>query len=88
MQQSFSVKVAPNGRMVLPAPVRAALGLSGETQVTLTLNDGEVAVHAMSKHVRRAQELYRKYATSPVSVDEFLEARRQEDDRKDRQLGG
>jgi hypothetical protein len=58
--------------MVLPVTVRKALGLVGESRVTLTLDDAGVSLQAMAQHVLRAQRLYKEYVTAGNSVDEFL----------------
>jgi len=72
VKQTFDVKVAGNGQMVLPVTVRKALGLVGESRVTLTLDDAGVSLQAMAQHVLRAQRLYKEYVTAGNSVDEFL----------------
>jgi len=36
---SIDVKVASNGRMVLPASVRKAMGIHGDARVILTVED-------------------------------------------------
>ncbi|WP_343057001.1 AbrB/MazE/SpoVT family DNA-binding domain-containing protein [Sphingomonas xinjiangensis] len=40
--RSIDVKVASNGRMILPASVRKAMGLHGDAKVTLTVEDDQV----------------------------------------------
>lgn len=79
--RTFDVKVATNGRMVLPSSVRAALGLVGESRVTLTLDNGSVSLQPMAHHVLRAQELYRQHVNTGRSVDDFLEERQAEESR-------
>lgn len=87
-QTSFDVRVAQNGRVVLPKQVREALGITGEGKVTIALTDEGVQLHPMSMHVRRAQELYRKHARNAGSVDDFLEQRRIDQERRDGVLSG
>lgn len=77
-QTSIGVKVAANGRMVLPVAIRRELGLVGDSKLILKVDDGKVTLHSISDGVRRAQELYRKYATKPSTVDDFLAERRAE----------
>jgi AbrB family looped-hinge helix DNA binding protein len=75
---TFDVKVAANGRMVLPASVRAALGIMGESRVTLTLGDGHATLQPMTHHVLHAQALYRRHVTAGQSVDDFIDDRRED----------
>ncbi len=77
--QRFEVSVAANGRMVLPAAVRSALGITGESKVTLVLSEGEAAIQPMSAHLRRARALYRAHAVEARTVDDFLRDRARED---------
>lgn len=86
--QTFDVKVAANGRMVLPASVRSALGVHGDTRVTVTVADGEVTLNPMSKRILRAQELYRLHAKQAGSVDDFLQGRKEQQARRDAVLAG
>lgn len=88
MAQTFDVRVAANGRMVLPAAVRNALGVSGDTKVTLTLADGQVAISGVAERVKRAQDLYRAHAIKGRSVDAFLKERKTEQARRDAKLSG
>ena len=85
---SFDVKVARNGRVVLPKAVREALGVTEEGKVTIALNDDGIHLYPMAVHVRRAQELYRKYAKDAGGVDDFLAQRRAEDSRRGNVLSG
>jgi AbrB family looped-hinge helix DNA binding protein len=75
---TMDVKVAENGRMVLPLAVRKALGLSGETKVILTLADGEVRLTSISHGVARARELYRIHAKGGRTTADFLADRARE----------
>jgi AbrB family looped-hinge helix DNA binding protein len=76
--QSIDVKVASNGRMVLPASVRKAMGLHGDAKVILTVENDEVRLSPIGRGVSRAQALYREYAKQARSVDDFLADRNAE----------
>jgi len=78
MTASIDVRVAPNGRMVLPRAVREALGVKGAAVVVLSVEGDEVKISSMSKGVARAQALYRAHATADRSSDAFLDDRRRE----------
>ena len=84
--QSFDLKVASNGRVVLPRAVRALLGVLDEGKVILTVDDEAVTLHSMAARVRRAQALYRKHAKNPRTVDDFLADRREGEARRDAAL--
>ena len=66
------VKIAANGRMVLPKAMREALGIEGETTLVLTVNDGQIQISTITDRVRLAQKLYRKHVKNERSSDDFL----------------
>lgn len=75
---SIDVKVASNGRMVLPASVRKAMGLHGDVKVILTVENDEVRLSPIGHGVSRAQALYRDHAKQARTVDDFLADRKAE----------
>lgn len=81
MSQSISVRLAPNGRMVLPKAARTALGVTGAGVVSLSVDGDEVKLTSMATNVKRAQALYREHVKNGTSSDDFLEERRQEAER-------
>ena len=76
--QSIDVKVASNGRMILPASVRKAMGLHGDAKVILTVEDDQVRLSPIGHGVSRAQALYREHAKQTRTVDDFLSDREAE----------
>ena len=72
------VRVAPNGRMVLPKAAREALGVTGAGLVAVSVDGDAVTLTSMASNVRRAQALYRAHVRKDQSSDAFLEARRLE----------
>lgn len=78
MTQTMDIRVAENGRMVLPQAVRKAMGLRGDTKVVLTLENDEVRLTPVGHGISRAQALYQKHAKVSRSTDEFLDERRDE----------
>ena len=66
------VKMAANGRLVLPRAVRRAIGIDGETRLIVTVEEGELRLSPVSSSVSRAQALYRKHAKIDRSSDDFL----------------
>lgn len=78
MGMVIDVRVAQNGRMVLPRAVRTALGMSDGGTVVLSIEGDEVKLTPIRTSIRRAQELYRKHVTNDMTSDDFLAARRDE----------
>ena len=76
--QTIDIRVASNGRMVLPASVRKAMGLHGDAKVILTVEDDQVRLSPIGHGVSRAQALYREYAKHARTTDDFLEDRKAE----------
>ncbi len=74
----MDIKVAENGRMILPQSVRKAMGLQGDAKVILTVEDDEVRLTPIGHGVARARALYRQHATTERTMDEFLADRREE----------
>ncbi len=83
MQESLTIRVAPNGRMVLPRGAREALGLKGAGAVVLSLETKGVRLTSMAQSLAHAQALYRKHVKSDESTDDFLAERRQEAQREE-----
>ena len=76
--QSMDIRVAGNGRMVLPASVRKAMGLHGDAKVILTVEDDQVRLSPIGHGVSRAQALYREHAKQARTTDDFLSDRKAE----------
>jgi AbrB family looped-hinge helix DNA binding protein len=76
--QSIDIKVASNGRMVLPASVRRAMGLHGDSKIILTVEDDQVRLSPIGHGISRAQALYREHAKHARTTDDFLEDRKAE----------
>ena len=80
MQETIDVRVATNGRMVLPRSVRNALGVTGAGVVVLSVDGDVVKLSSMRQSINRAQALYRARVTNDQSSADFLEERRIEAD--------
>lgn len=76
--QTIDIKVAGNGRMVLPASVRKAMGLHGDAKVILTVENDQVRLSPIGHGVSRAQALYREHAKHARTTDDFLDDRKAE----------
>lgn len=78
MSEVIDIRIAPNGRMVLPKAAREALGVTGAGVVALSVDGEAVTLTSMASNVRRAQALYRAHVTDDQTSEAFLEARRAE----------
>ncbi len=76
--QSIDVKVASNGRIILPASVRKAMGLHGDAKFILTVEDDQVRLSPIGHGVSRAHALYREHANQARTIDYFLSDRNAE----------
>ncbi len=76
--RTMDIKVAGNGRMVLPASVRKLMGLHGDTKLILTIEDDQVRLSPIGHGVSRAQALYRERASQLRTTDDFLTDRKAE----------
>lgn len=72
------LKVSENGRLVIPAQFRKALGIRGGDEVILAWEDDEIRITTMKKRIERAQRHVRQYVKPGVSlVDELIAERRE-----------
>jgi AbrB family looped-hinge helix DNA binding protein len=73
------VTMAENGRVLVPAELRAALGLRSGGPVMVRLEGERLVLEPLSTAVRRIQGAMRQYSSSDVSlVDELIAERRRE----------
>ncbi|MGB3723006.1 MAG: AbrB/MazE/SpoVT family DNA-binding domain-containing protein [Pacificimonas sp.] len=84
---TFDVRVADNGRMVLPMAIRSAIGLKDGGKLVLTLDSDGIHLAPTRQGVEAAQALYRKYARGGRSTADFLRDRREEAIREERGAG-
>jgi AbrB family looped-hinge helix DNA binding protein len=78
MPQEARLKVNENGRVVIPADFRKALGIRAGDEVILRFEDDELRITTMKKRIERAQRRARRYLKPGVSiVDEFIAERRE-----------
>jgi AbrB family looped-hinge helix DNA binding protein len=73
------VNLGENGRLVIPARFRRALGIEAGDQLVVTLDAGQLRITTREHAVSRAQELVRQRVGGDTSlVDELIEERRAE----------
>ena len=79
MNPEARARINENGRVVIPASFRKALGINAGDEVVLRLEDDELRIMTMKHRIARAQRLVRKYVKPGVSlVDELIAERRAE----------
>jgi bifunctional DNA-binding transcriptional regulator/antitoxin component of YhaV-PrlF toxin-antitoxin module len=83
VQEMIDIRIAENGRMVLPRSARKALGVTGAGVVVLSIDGDNVKLTSMRQSIKRAQDLYRQHATNDLPVDDFIAERRAEAARED-----
>jgi len=76
---SVKVRLGPDGRVVVPAGIREALGLKEGDVLFARLEGGEIKLLTPQAAMRRAQAIVRQFVPDNVSlVDELLAERRRE----------
>ena len=71
------LKVAPDGRLLIPADMREAMQLRDGGHVIVRVEGGELRIVDRYVSIRQAQEFMRRFKKPGVSmVDEFLAERR------------
>ena len=79
MNQEARLRINENGRVVIPAAFRKALGIKAGDRVILTMQDDELRIMTVKRRIQRAQERVRKYIKPGRSlVDELIADRRRE----------
>jgi AbrB family looped-hinge helix DNA binding protein len=78
METQARLRINENGRVVIPASFRKALGINPGDEVLLRLEDDELRITTMKHRIARAQRQVRKYVKPGVSlVDELIAERRE-----------
>jgi AbrB family looped-hinge helix DNA binding protein len=71
-----NLTMASNGRLVIPAPMRAEIGLQDGGKLVARVENGVVLLEPIDAAVRRARSLVRQYVPEGVSlVDELIAER-------------
>ena len=66
--QIHTVKLSLEGRVLIPAEVRAGLGLSAGMHLSLSVQDGAIRLFDRAQALRRAHDITRKYTKPGQSV--------------------
>lgn len=78
MKDEAKARVNENGRVVIPASFRKALGINIGDEVVLRIQDDELRISTQRHRIQRAQRRARRYIKNNKSlVEELLAERRQ-----------
>jgi AbrB family looped-hinge helix DNA binding protein len=78
MEQETRMRVNENGRIVIPAAFRKALGIEIGDEVVLRVQDDELRITTQQRRIQRARQRAKKYLKPGTSlVDELLAERRE-----------
>jgi AbrB family looped-hinge helix DNA binding protein len=76
--QEIRTRVNENGRVVIPAAFRKAMGISVGDEIVLRLEDNELRILSLKRRIERAQRLVRRHVKPGTSlVDELIAERRE-----------
>jgi len=78
MMPEARLRVNENGRLVIPAEFRKALGINAGDEIVLRMEDDELRITTLKRRIERAQRLVRKHVKPGTSlVDELIAERRE-----------
>jgi AbrB family looped-hinge helix DNA binding protein len=78
MKVKTRMRVNENRRVVIPASFRKRLGIRVGDEVVLQIQDDELRITTLKRHIERAQRLVRKHVKPGTSLVEELMAERRE----------
>lgn len=72
------MRIAENGRLVIPSSFRRALGIEAGDEVILRLENDELHIISLRQRLAKARALVRRYVPAGTSlVDELIQERRE-----------
>jgi len=78
LKQETRTRVNENGRVVIPAAFRKAMGINAGDEVVLRIEDDELRISTLKRRIERAQRLVRQHVKTGMSlVDELIAERRE-----------
>lgn len=79
MTMTQNAKLSKEGRVLIPAEMRQALGLQAEEPLRLDIVDGELRIVSRREGIRRAQAILAKYKRPGEDmVEDFIREKRAE----------
>lgn len=83
------VKLGPDGRVVIPAAMRAALGMKEDDVFFARIEDGEIRFATPHRTMQRVNDVLRPYVPNGVSLaDELIAERKRDAEREKREAKG
>lgn len=83
MEAETRMRINENGRLVIPASFRKALGINVGDEVVLRIEDDELRITTLERRLARAQRLVRKHVKPGESLADELIAERREAARRE-----
>jgi len=78
MHKEVRTRISQDGRIVIPASFREAMGIGVGDEVVLCLREDEVRITTKQRRIQRAQERAQRYLKPGTSlVDELIAERRE-----------
>lgn len=77
------LRINQNGRIVIPATYRKAMGVDVGDEVILRMEDDELRITTMKRKIERAQRIARKYVKPGVLLSDELIAERREEAKRE-----
>jgi AbrB family looped-hinge helix DNA binding protein len=78
MAQQTRTRISEKGRLVIPASLRAALGIKIGDEVNLRIEDNELRISTLKNRIERAQRRLQRFAKQGRLMSEELSAERRE----------
>ena len=72
------MRVNENGRVVIPATFRAALGIDAGDELVMRIEDKELRITTLKNRIERAQNQVRRYVKPGTRLSDELIAERRE----------
>lgn len=83
MHGETRLRINQNGRIVIPASYREALGIEPGDELVLRIEDDELRISTLKQRLERARQLVRKHVPAGRSLVKELIAERREAARKE-----
>lgn len=83
MNEEARTRINENGRVVIPASFRKALGINPGDEVVLRLENDELRISTLRQRIARAQRLVSQHVKPGVSLADELIAERREAARRE-----
>jgi AbrB family looped-hinge helix DNA binding protein len=82
-----TAQISENGRIVIPAAYRKAMGLKGGEVVTIRMDEDGLHIQSQAQAIKRAQAIVRKYVSADRSLSDELIAERQLEAKREAKRG-